>query len=202
MKRITSKVHWKKMNGLVPAVVQHAKTGMVLMLAYMNEEALRKTLKSKKVWFYSRSKKRLWMKGEKSRNILMLQDIKLDCDGDALLVKALPKGPTCHTGDRSCFKGDEHYWVLQELFDVIESRKKEMPKDSYTTFLFEKGLEKICQKIEEESDEVILAAKEQSEKRLTEESVDLIYHLLVLLVQRHVHLEDVLAEAAKRRKQN
>lgn len=194
------KINWEKGSGLIPAIIQHADDGRVLMLGFMNPESLAQTLKTKKAWFYSRTKKRLWMKGEVSGRVLRVTDIKLDCDGDTLLIKAQPNGPTCHTGAETCFNEPaENQNMLAELFRVIEERKKEMPAGSYTGFLFSKGLDKICAKVEEESDEVIHAAKHETQKRLIEESVDLLYHLFVLLVQKKIPLRAVLDEARKRR---
>ncbi len=201
MKASLSKVDWKKGDGLIPAIIQDSKTGLVLMLGFMNKEALQKTLKTKKVWFYSRTRKRLWMKGETSKNILKLVDVKLDCDQDTLLIKAEPTGPTCHTGNWTCFDEEpEGQGILTELFALIESRKKKMPKDSYTTHLFSRGLKKICAKVEEESGEVIQAATQETKKRLIEESVDLLYHLFVLLVEKKIAFEEILEEVQLRRK--
>ncbi len=197
---LIKKIDWKKFFDLVPAIAQDARSGMVLMLGYMNQEALKKTLKSKKVWFFSRSKKRLWMKGEQSGNILSVVEINLDCDNDTLLIKVNPKGPTCHTGNKSCFKDEESFDFLEDLEEVIKKRKKEMPKDSYTATLFKAGLERICEKVAEESTEVIKAARKETRKRLSEESSDLIYHLLVLLVKKGVNWREVKAEMKSRRK--
>ena len=152
------------------------------MLGYMNQEALIKTTQTDLVWFYSRTKKRLWMKGEKSKNTLRVLDIKLDCDNDALLIKVLPQGPTCHTGDITCFSEIPKNDPLKDLFSVILNRKQKLPKESYTTSLFNAGLDKISLKVAEESLEVIQAAQKETRKRLTEEVVDLLYHLFVLLV--------------------
>ncbi|MDP3965190.1 MAG: bifunctional phosphoribosyl-AMP cyclohydrolase/phosphoribosyl-ATP diphosphatase HisIE, partial [bacterium] len=142
VKTLTDKIDWKKVMGLVPAIVQDSSTGTVLMLGYMDEEALKKTIADNEVWFYSRTKKRLWKKGEESGNVLRVVDIKLDCDSDTLLVRAEPNGPTCHKGTVSCFDyelaGDE----LQKLFAVIAKRKSEMPEGSYTAKLFSSGLDK------------------------------------------------------------
>jgi phosphoribosyl-ATP pyrophosphohydrolase/phosphoribosyl-AMP cyclohydrolase len=191
---------WKKGNGLIPAIVQDTETGIVLMLGYMNEESLAKTLDTKKVWFYSRSKGRLWMKGETSGNTLALVDIKADCDRDTLLVKAIPHGPTCHTGAKSCFEEDQPSTVLGELYGVLTERKQKLPQGSYTTTLFTEGLDKICAKVDEESGEVIEAAKKESKKRVIDESVDLLYHLFVLLVEREVSLAELFGEVRRRRR--
>lgn len=199
MKNIIKNINWKKINGLVPAIIQDAKTGRILMLGYMNEAALKKTIKTKKVWFFSRTKNRLWQKGEKSGNFLKCLNIRPDCDLDALLISAIPSGPTCHAGTESCFGENVTGGVLDELYSVIQSRFINMPKKSYTTFLFKKGVDKICAKIAEESGEVIKSAQKETKKRLTEESVDLLYHLFVLLVSKQIDMKDVLNEVLKRR---
>ncbi|KKW47455.1 hypothetical protein A3C21_01425 [Candidatus Kaiserbacteria bacterium RIFCSPHIGHO2_02_FULL_59_21] len=192
-------IDWKKGGGFVPAIVQDAETRAVLMLGYMNKAALTKTLKTKKVWFWSRSKKRLWMKGEFSRNILQFTGYEIDCDGDALLVKARPAGPTCHTGDYSCFGEKKARDVFAELAAVIAERKKKMPVGSYTTSLFKAGVGKITAKVKEEALEVVKAAKKETKKRLTEETVDLVYHLLVLLAEKNVSFSEIGKEIRKRR---
>jgi phosphoribosyl-ATP pyrophosphohydrolase/phosphoribosyl-AMP cyclohydrolase len=200
MKRIPYQLNWEKGNGLIPAIVQDANTGVVLMLGYMNQEALKRTTQTKRVWFYSRSKGRLWMKGETSGNILELVEMRADCDHDALLIRALPQGPTCHTGSMSCFGESDPNHILRELYGVITERKRNMPQNSYTTALFTQGLEKICAKVEEESQEVIQAAEKESKRRTIEESVDLIYHLFVLLVQKGVTFAELIREVKHRRK--
>ncbi len=198
MNNFVKKINWKKIADLVPAVVQSSIDGRVLMLGYMNKEALKKTMRTKKVWFYSRTKKRLWMKGEISGNVLSVVDVWLDCDGDALLVQVIPSGPTCHLGMVSCF-GDASYGnAFSELYAVIDKRKKDMPKGSYTAFLLKKGVDKICAKVGEESGEVIKAAQKESKKRLVEESVDLLYHLFVLNSYKDVSSKEILAEIMKR----
>jgi len=197
---VRPELDWKKGNGLVPAIVQDAGTGIVLMLGYMNKEALTKTLDTKKVWFYSRSRERLWMKGESSGNTLALVDVKADCDRDTLLVKAIPHGPTCHTGAWSCFEDKQYQNILDELYGVITERKQKMPPGAYTTALFTEGLDKICAKVDEESGEVIEAAKNESKKRVIDESVDVLYHLFVLLVEREVSLAELLDEVRRRRR--
>ena len=200
MKNLIQKIDWQKVNGLIPAIVQDAETNTVLMLGYMNKESLEKTQKSKQVYFFSRTKKRLWLKGETSGNYLDLVNIKIDCDADTLLIKAIPKGPTCHKGQTSCFGDGLLTSVLTELYSLILNRKSEMPQNSYTASLFSDGLDKICQKIEEEALEVIQAAKQETKQRLVEESSDLIYHLLVLLAEKGVNLSQVFGELEKRRK--
>jgi phosphoribosyl-ATP pyrophosphohydrolase/phosphoribosyl-AMP cyclohydrolase len=190
---------WEKLDGLLPAIIQDARTKQVLMLGYMNCAAFSKTLKTKRVWFYSRSKKRLWMKGETSGNILYYKNSAFDCDSDAILVQAIPKGPTCHKETASCFgevtSGEE---VFDELFNIIKRRKCEMPKKSYTAYLFKKGIPKICAKIKEEAAETVKSIKQESKRRLTEESADLLYHLFVALVARGVGLGKIREELSKR----
>lgn len=196
------KLNFKKLNGIVPAVVQDVETKAVLMLGFMNKEALSKTIESKKVTFWSRTKKRLWAKGEISGNTLKLISISADCDNDTLLILAQPQSPTCHTGAYSCFGTgkQKELWFLQELFDLIVTRKKELPKNSYTTSLFREGLVKILAKVEEESGEVLQAAKKETRKRLIEESSDLLYHLFVLLAQKNIFLNDIIQELQRRKK--
>ena len=192
MKKINiKKINWEKVNGLVPAIIQDPSTGLVLMLGYLNQEALTKTMKTGFVWFYSRTRKKLWMKGETSQNTLKVLDIKLDCDNDTLLIKAVPQGPICHTGDLTCFSEVANNNSIKDLFSTIAGRKEKLPKGSYTISLFKAGLDKISLKVAEESLEVIHAAQKQSQKRLVEETVDLLYHLFVLLADKNVTLEQV-----------
>ena len=198
MKDIVKKIDWEKGNGLIPAVVQDNSSGTVLMLGFMNRDALEKTVDSGEVWFYSRTKKRLWKKGEESGNVLRVVDIKTDCDFDSLLIKAVPKGPTCHLGRNSCFDYEFAPDRLRKLFSVIEGRKKEMPDKSYTAELFRAGADKISLKVSEESMEVIQAAQKETRERLIEESVDLIFHLFVLLAEKKVSLFEVEVEIEKR----
>lgn len=201
MKKINNKkINWKKINDLVPAIIQDASTGLVLMLGYMNQEALKKTMKTGFVWFYSRTKKRLWMKGEISKNTLTVLDIKLDCDNDTLLIKVSPQGPTCHTGNITCFSEIPENDPVRDLLATIISRRKRLPKNSYTTLLFKAGLDKISLKVAEESLEVIQAAQKGTEKQLIGETVDLLYHLFVLLVEKGISLEQVESEIKKRSK--
>lgn len=190
----------KQEKDLLPAIIQDSRSGTVLMLGYMNQAALAKTLRTKRVWFYSRSKKRLWMKGETSGNILKFVSAKFDCDRDAILIKARPTGPVCHNGNFSCFREKEQIEIFKELYGVILSRKKSLPKNSYTASLFQQGLNKICSKVKEESGEVIQAAKKESQKRLIEESVDLLYHLFVLLAAKRVRFSQIVREIKRRRK--
>jgi phosphoribosyl-ATP pyrophosphohydrolase/phosphoribosyl-AMP cyclohydrolase len=200
--------------GLIPAVVQDAATGRVLTLAYMNREAVQLSLKERQTWFWSRSRQRLWHKGETSGNTQQILRAAADCDGDALLVTVQPQGPACHTGKDSCFFNDvfggglqapftqtdegRFLTTIERLVEVIKSRKTEMPDGSYTTYLFSKGLDKILKKIGEESAETIIAAKNHSKSELTLESADLLYHLLVLFVNEGLEIENVLEELEKR----
>lgn len=189
---------WEKMSGLLPCTVQHALTGEVLMQAYMNAEAIEESLASGKTTFYSRSKERLWTKGESSKNYLHLEGIYSDCDNDALLVQALPDGPTCHLGTRSCF-ADAPKPLLQELDALIASRKGADASESYTASLFAEGVKRAAQKVGEEGVEVALAAATEDKEELVNESADLLYHLLVVLQASELSLEDVLKILAKRR---
>ena len=201
MKKVNiKKINWDKVNGLTPDIIQDSSTGLILMLGYMNKEALAKTMQTGFVWFYSRTKKRLWMKGETSKNTLKVLDIKLDCDNDTLLIKALPKGPICHTGDMTCFSEIPKSDSIRDLFATIIDRKKKLPKNSYTTSLFKAGLDKISLKVAEESLEVVHAAQKQTQKRLIEETTDLLYHLFVLLAEKSISLEQVESEIKKRNK--
>ena len=188
-----SKIDWAKSGGLVPAVIQDSRSGRVLMLGYMNENALRATLETSLVTFFSRSKGRLWQKGEISGHVLRLRDIKLDCDGDTLLVLVDPQGPTCHLGTQSCF-GDEIaplLTTLSDLADTIRVRRMAPPDESYTARLFAAGTVRIAQKVGEEAVETALAAATKS-PTVTNEAADLLYHLLVLLEARDLSLWDVL----------
>ncbi len=193
-------VDWNKLKGLIPAIVQDGSTGRVLMLGFMNEEALEKTLETRRVTFWSRSRKCLWTKGETSGNYLELEEIRQDCDNDTLLVVAKPQGPCCHRGTLSCFAGDDEFSGLEflgYLERLIAKRRKEMPEGSYTTKLFAKGLPEIAKKVGEEAVEVVLSAS-QEKLRSIEESADLLYHLLVFLNQREVTLGDVMEELRSR----
>jgi phosphoribosyl-ATP pyrophosphohydrolase/phosphoribosyl-AMP cyclohydrolase len=199
--------------GLIPAIVQDALTHDVLTLAYMNEESLRRTIESGETWFWSRSREQLWHKGETSGNTQRVVSVTVDCDGDALRIRVLPNGPACHKGEQSCFHDVIHENpnaieqrrdgsigdVLNELYSVIESRQRELPEGSYTTYLFEQGLDKILKKLGEESSETIIAAKNEDRDALVRESCDLLYHLLVLLAAREVSLAQVGDELSRRR---
>ena len=195
--------------GLVPAIVQDAATGRVLTLAYMNEESLERTRASGQVWFYSRSRQELWHKGETSGNYLNVRNISLDCDGDALLIEADPTGPACHTGETSCFfeqlsaekpefdRTARH--ALAELFEVIEQRKRDMPKGSYVKKLLKKGPSKIGKKVVEEAGETAIAALTEGRERTISEVADLWFHSLVLLASIDATPEDVFEELRSRR---
>jgi len=190
--------------GLVPAIVQDAATREVLTLAYMNRESLARTLETNQTWFWSRSRNELWHKGETSGNTQEVVNIAPDCDGDAVIVLVNPAGPACHTGAVSCFDTGTQQpalgALLDQLYELIQSRERERPSGSYTTYLFEAGLDKILKKVGEESAETIIAAKNDDDTRLTAESADLVYHLLVLLVARGVSLNSVAHELVRRRK--
>lgn len=194
------KLNFKKMDELIPAIIQDDGTMQVLMLGFMNKEAYKKTVKTGLVTFWSRSKGRLWQKGESSGNYLEVVSIKKDCDSDTLLILAKPQGSTCHKGKYSCF-GEKNVSVtfLNGLFELIKDRKNKMPKKSYTASLFNKGLNEILKKVGEESVETIIAAKSESKKRLIEESGDLLYHLLVLLAEKNIGLNEVIKELVKRK---
>ncbi len=194
-------VDFKKMGGLVPAIVQDANTKTVLMLGYMNEEALQKTIETKKVTFWSRSRNELWTKGETSGNFLNLVDIKSDCDNDALLVKAIPDGPTCHKGTDTCWAETNEsnpVLFLSFLQDFIEKRKEEMPEGSYTTSLFKGGVNRMAQKVGEEALETVIEACNGSDEKLVYEGSDMLYHLLVLLTEKGMRIEDLARELIKR----
>ena len=185
----------KNNDGLIPAIIQDNVTKNVLMLGYMNQEAYTKTLETKKVTFYSRSKKRLWTKGEESGNYLELISIKNDCDNDSLLVQVMPKGPTCHTGTDTCWqeKNTQEYGFLSELERTIKNRKeKATVEKSYVASLFSKGINKIAQKVGEEAVEVVIEAKDTNDTLFLSESADLLFHFLILLQAKDFQLEDVV----------
>lgn len=182
-----------KGDGLLPAVIQDSETNVVLMLGYMNKEAYEKTIREKLVTFFSRTKQRLWTKGETSGNTLSVVDILTDCDNDTILIKVKPAGPVCHTGDDTCFKEQNvsSNMFLSELQKVIYSRKNDSADKSYTKRLFDKGVNKIAQKVVEEAGETIIEALNGDVNLLKEESADLLYHLLVLLAEKNISIEDV-----------
>lgn len=194
-------IDFEKMNGLVPAIIQDSITKNVLMLGFMNEEAYQKTLATKRVTFYSRSRKCLWTKGETSGNYLELVSMKPDCDNDTLLVKVIPHGPTCHTGTDTCW-GEENkrnpLLFLSELQDFINKRHEEMPEKSYTTSLFKDGTNRMAQKVGEEALEAVIEAVSGNDDRLIYECSDMFYHLVVLLTSKGLRIEQVTAELAER----
>ena len=192
-------------NGLIPAVVQDAQSKEVLTVAYMNEESLTKTIETKETWFYSRSRQELWHKGATSGNTQKVVSIKADCDQDALVVEVVPTGPACHNGTTSCFTESiieqeriGSVAILPKLVEVIKQREIDMPEGAYTTYLFEKGIDKICKKVGEEATEVVIGAKNRDKEEVKWESADLLYHLLVLLQEQKVDLYEVLDVLQKR----
>jgi phosphoribosyl-ATP pyrophosphohydrolase/phosphoribosyl-AMP cyclohydrolase len=190
-------------DGLIPAVIQDVRTREVLTVAYMNQEALQRTIERGETWLWSRSRNELWHKGETSGNLQRVINVRLDCDDDTVLVEVEPKGPACHRGAYSCFGTEPQMEsVLTELYALIAERKEQRPEGSYTTYLFNSGLDKILKKVGEEATETVVAAKNADTGRLTSETADLIYHLIVMLVERGVELEDVMRELQTRRKGN
>lgn len=198
-------IDFEKMGGLVPAIIQDAKTKNVLMLGFMNQEAYEKTLQTGKVTFWSRSRQKLWTKGETSGNFLDLVSMAVDCDNDTLLVKATPHGPTCHTGTDTCW-GESNdaspLLFLKELQDFIEQRHEQMPEGSYTTRLFKDGVNKMAQKLGEEALETVIEATNGTNDKLVYEASDMLYHLLVLLTSKGLRIEDIAAELQKRHDPN
>lgn len=189
----------KYLDGLVPVVVQDFATQKVLMLGFMNEEALQRTEQLGKVTFYSRSKKRLWTKGEESGNFLMLKELLLDCDNDTILIKAYPLGPVCHTGADTCFSERNHHEdFLHQLEHIIELRKQVSPDESYVAKMFEKGINKIAQKVGEEAVELVIEAKDDNEELFINEAADLMFHYLLLLNAKGFNLQDVKQVLQKR----
>ena len=195
-------IDFKKSGGLLPAIIQDAVTGKVLMLGYMNQESYQKTLTTGKVTFYSRSRQQLWTKGETSGNFLMFKEVKVDCDGDTLLIKANPIGPVCHTGNDTCFNeiNSADLDFLNYLEKVIQDRQINPRVGSYTNKLFDAGIKKIAQKVGEEATELVIDAVDGDINRIKEEAADLLYHLLVLLVNREIALKDVIRVLEKRHK--
>ena len=196
------KLDFEKMGGLIPAIVQDNNTNKVLMLGFMNEEAYEETKETGKVTFFSRTKSRLWMKGETSGNTLQVVSMMVDCDNDTILIKANPAGPVCHTGADTCFgeKNVEDIMFLKYLQDFIEQRRQEMPEGSYTTSLFLKGVNRMAQKVGEEAVETVIEATNGTEDGFIYEASDLIYHLIVLLTSKGLRLEDLARELKKRHK--
>ncbi len=188
-------IDYNKNNGLVPAIIQDANTNKILMLGYMNEEALQKTIDTKLVTFFSRTKQRLWTKGEDSGNVLNLVGMRLDCDSDTLLVQVIPKGPTCHKGHDTCWNDDNTptFGFLSNLETIIENRKNNADHDtSYVASLFEKGINKIAQKVGEEAVEVVIEAKDDNDELFLDESADLLFHYMILLQAKGFKLNDVV----------
>ena len=199
------KIDFEKMGGLVPAIIQDADTRQVLMLGFMNEEAYQKTQETGHVTFWSRTRQTLWTKGETSGHFLNLVDMKIDCDQDTLLVRVHPVGPTCHTGTDTCWSEENTpnpLLFLGELQSFIDRRKEEMPEGSYTTSLFNKGINKIAQKVGEEALETVIEATNGTKEHLVYEASDLLYHLLVMLTEKGLRIEDVAAELQQRHDPN
>lgn len=197
-----NELNFSKLNGLIPAIVVDNNTGQILMLGFMNKESLEKTIQTKFLTFYSRNQKKLWTKGETSGNYLNLIKIKADCDNDSLLIYAEPKGPTCHTGEYSCFGLEKASSLkfLNELFGLIKERKNELPENSYTTKLFKEGENRIIQKVGEESVEVLIASKNKDKNEIINEVSDLIYHLFVLLAEKEIEFSEVVSNLESRHK--
>ena len=201
---------FEKLNGLVPAIIQDASTDTVLMLGFMNEEALQRTREEGKVTFFSRTKNRLWTKGEESGNFLHVVEILEDCDKDTLLIKANPAGSVCHTGSDTCFnekntdsgvsQDQEDLTFIVQLQQLIHRRKAEMPEDSYTTSLFNAGINKIAQKVGEEAVELVIESKDSNDELFLNEAADLLYHLLVLLTAKGKDIKDVVSVLEQRHK--
>ncbi|MBY7732048.1 bifunctional phosphoribosyl-AMP cyclohydrolase/phosphoribosyl-ATP diphosphatase HisIE [Vibrio splendidus] len=201
---LSERIDWEKVGGLVPAIVQDYQSSQVLMMGYMNPAALEKTGETGNVTFFSRTKERLWTKGETSGNVLQLQNIALDCDNDTLLVKVNPIGPTCHTGTTTCWDGDKQQesqmvW-LHQLEQLLAARKDADPESSYTASLYARGTKRISQKVGEEGVEVALAATSGDKAELVCESADLIYHLMVLLQDQGLSMNDVVNKLKERHK--
>ena len=194
------KIDFDKLNGLVPAIILDNLTNQVLMLGFMNKDALTATIEKKKVVFYSRTKNKLWMKGETSNNFLNVISVKTDCDFDTLLIYAKPDGPTCHKGSYSCFESinKDNTYFLNYLNQLVKQRKIDLPENSYTTKLFTKGSNRIIQKLGEESIETIIAAKNGDKDELINEVSDLLFHLMVLLVDQGVELDEIVSNLMER----
>jgi phosphoribosyl-AMP cyclohydrolase / phosphoribosyl-ATP pyrophosphohydrolase len=189
-------------NGLIPAIIQDFNTSKVLMQGYMNQDAYQATLESGKVTLFSISKNRLWTKGEVSNNYLLVQDILIDCDGDSILIKALPQGPTCHTGDDTCWqeKNESKVFFIQKLVEVIKNRKQNPSESSYTNSLFQKGINKVAQKVGEEAVELVIEAKDDNKELFLGEAADLLFHYLVLLEAKDYTLDEVIDVLINRHK--
>ena len=199
------KIDFEKGNGLIPAIIQDIDTRKVLMLGYMNKESYEQTLQTKKVTFFSRSRNCLWVKGETSGNYLHLKEIKCDCDNDALLILVKPEGPVCHKGTDTCWgENNERNALafLSELQDFINDRKQKMPENSYTTSLFKDGIDRIAQKVGEEALETVIEAVNGTNERLVYEGADLLYHLIVLLAEKNLRIENLAQELESRHNPN
>jgi phosphoribosyl-ATP pyrophosphohydrolase/phosphoribosyl-AMP cyclohydrolase len=199
-----SKLNFEKLNGLIPAVVVDKNTDLVLMLGFMNNKSLEKTIDTKLVTFFSRTRNELWTKGETSGNFLKLVEIRSDCDSDSLLIYAEPKGNTCHTGNYSCFylNKTDSIKFLQHLSEIIKERKKNLPENSYTANLFKEGENRIIQKVGEEAVEALIAAKNNNREEIINEVSDLLFHLLVMLEEKKIELSDVVTNLQKRHRDN
>lgn len=184
-------IDFNKNDGLVPVIIQNENTLQVLMLGYMNEEAFEKTQKEKKVTFFSRSKNRLWTKGEESGNFLFVKDIQIDCDSDTLLIKVIPAGPTCHKGTTSCFAEETPKGFVYELEQIINERIKEKSEKSYTSYIFNKGINKMAQKVGEEAVELVIEAKDDNDELFVNEAADLLYHYLILLKAKGFNFSEI-----------
>ncbi|MDX1700831.1 MAG: bifunctional phosphoribosyl-AMP cyclohydrolase/phosphoribosyl-ATP diphosphatase HisIE [Melioribacteraceae bacterium] len=194
------KIDFEKLNGIVPAIIVDNSTNQVLMLGFMNKDALIATIEKKKVVFYSRTKERLWMKGETSNNFLNVVSLRADCDYDTLLIHADPEGPTCHKGSYSCFEGTnkDNAFFLNYLYKLVKQRKIDLPENSYTTKLYKEGSNRIIQKFGEESVETIIAAKNQDKNELVNEVSDLLFHLMVLLADNEIDLDEIISNLMER----
>ena len=194
------KIDFEKLNGLVPAIIVDFTTNQVLMLGFMNKESLTQTLEKQKVVFFSRTKNKLWMKGETSGNYLNVISVNTDCDNDTLLIYAKPDGPTCHTGSYSCFAevDKNNILFLNYLFELVKDRKIKLPENSYTTKLFQKGSNRIIQKVGEEAVETVIAAKNKDKEEIINETSDLIFHLFVMLADQGVEFSEIISNLQKR----
>jgi phosphoribosyl-ATP pyrophosphohydrolase/phosphoribosyl-AMP cyclohydrolase len=196
-----SKLNFSKLNGLIPAIIVDDSNDKILMLGFMNEEALRISIESGKVTFFSRTKNKLWTKGETSGNFLLIRNIISDCDDDTIIIYAEPQGPTCHLGNYSCFNiPNENINFLLKLGELVNQRNKDLPENSYTTKLFKEGSDRIIQKVGEEATEVIIAAKNKSKQQIIYETSDLLYHLIVMLSDNELNLRDIVKELESRHK--
>lgn len=193
-------INFEKLDGLVPAIIVDATSNQVLMLGFMNEEALKQTIEKQKVVFFSRTKNRLWLKGESSENYLNVVSIEADCDNDTLLISAKPDGPTCHTGSYSCFADVDknNALFLDYLYKLVKQRKIDMPKGSYTTSLFNRGPDRIIQKVGEEAVETVIAAKNRDKEEIVNEASDLVFHLMVLFAEQGIEFSEIISNLQNR----